>query len=103
MGAEGPKIVVGLRNPKDSLVSMYHFYRMCAVFGNFPGTWDEFFEIFRHNKLMYGNLLDFALTWYKYRDHSNVMFLHYEDMQKNFDKVRSFLKSHITWLLYNAE
>ena len=37
------KIIVGIRNPKDALVSYYHFNRMNKLLGNFPGNWGQLF------------------------------------------------------------
>ncbi len=39
-----PKTVILLRNPKDALVSYYHYYRMSESFGLFPGSWNDFFR-----------------------------------------------------------
>ena len=38
----GLKIILGIRNPKDTLISCYHFSRMNALYGLFPGNWRQF-------------------------------------------------------------
>ncbi|ELT87177.1 hypothetical protein CAPTEDRAFT_159887 [Capitella teleta] len=74
------KIIVGYRNPKDSLVSLYHFYRMNRHLGNFAGTFDEFFELFKDKHLIYGDIIDHNLGWWNIRDRPNTMYVNYEDL-----------------------
>ncbi|KXJ09921.1 Sulfotransferase 1 family member D1 [Exaiptasia diaphana] len=40
-----PKYIYLARNPKDTAVSFYHYYRSLKPF-EFDRTWDEFFEMF---------------------------------------------------------
>ena len=79
------KFVVVIRNPKDSLVSLYHFYRSNALLGNFSGSWDDFFEMIKVGHLVYGDYFDWYMDWNKYRNNSNVMFVHFEDMKENLE------------------
>lgn len=74
-----PKFLVVARNPKDSLVSFYHFHRGVATL-NYTDPFDAFFEIFRSGKLLYGSSIDNVLSWWKYRNHPQVHFIKYEDM-----------------------
>ncbi len=75
------KVVVIVRNPKDLLVSLFHFYRMNTGLGLFPGTWDEFFELFKAKQLIFGDYFDWYQAWWKERDNDNVLFVHYEDIR----------------------
>ncbi|ELU02635.1 hypothetical protein CAPTEDRAFT_199607 [Capitella teleta] len=77
------KVVVTLRNPKDTLVSFYHFYKTNMAFGNFQGEWNDFFEIIRKGELIYGDWFDFTLGWWSLRNEANVLVLKYEEMKRN--------------------
>ncbi len=74
-----PRIVVVMRNPKDTLVSAYHFYRNNGRLA-YDGTWDEFFEVFRDKRLLYGDMFEWNVGWWQHRNNPNVLFLYYEDM-----------------------
>lgn len=77
-----PKVIVVLRNPKDVLVSFYHFYRANKSLGCYTGTWDEFFELFKNDELLFGVWKDHVLGWWNNREKSNYHFVKYEDMKK---------------------
>ena len=66
MKTKKPKVVVVSRNPKDCLVSFYHFYKY-PHFGGFEGDFHEFFELYKNKKLVNGDIFDFYLSWNKYR------------------------------------
>lgn len=78
------KVVFGARNIKDTLVSFYHFYRMNDGYGNMTGPFNEFFEIFREKKLVYGDWFDYNLHYWNNRDKFNFFLVKYEDLHKDF-------------------
>ncbi|ELU06574.1 hypothetical protein CAPTEDRAFT_213021 [Capitella teleta] len=77
------KIIVGFRNPKDNLVSLYHFYRMNKRLGNFPGTFSEFFQLFKDKHLIYGDILEYNAGWWSIRDRPNTTYVNYEDLTED--------------------
>jgi len=81
------KIIVVIRNPKDTLVSLYHFYRMNRNLGKFTGTWDDFFELYKANHMFYGNYFKWYSSWLQYKDKPNVILVKYEDMHRRMPDV----------------
>ena len=89
------KIIIGIRNPKDTLVSFYHFYRMHSSLGNFKGSWDDFFELYKTKHLIYGDYFQWYSSWLQHKDKPNVMLVKYEDMHRRMadviNKMSNFL------------
>ncbi|ELU12995.1 hypothetical protein CAPTEDRAFT_199727 [Capitella teleta] len=79
---EGLKVVVVLREPKDTLTSYYHHYCL-RMMGSFPGDFHQFFELFRNDRLMGGNIFKMASGWWTKRDLPNVHIVKYEEMKKD--------------------
>ena len=77
------KIIVVMRNPKDVLVSAFHFYQMNAAMGHFQGTWNEFFQLFKEKHLWGEDIIDFNIVWWKRRHLDNVFITSYEDMKRD--------------------
>jgi len=80
---DGPKIVCVMRNPKDMLVSTYHFYKMNKALGQFQGSWDEFFELFKAKRIYYEDYVKYCSAWSKINGHPNVLLVKYEKMIMN--------------------
>ncbi len=78
-----PKTIVLMRNPKDVLVSYYHLHRMCDIMGMFSGSWDDFFLLAKEQKLLYGDIFDWYVSWWRFRNEENVLVLKYEDMVRD--------------------
>ena len=97
---ENVTVIVGIRNPKDTLVSFYHFYRIMVDYGLFPGTWDEFFELYRDDHLMYGDYFSWYEGWMPFKDNAKVMFVRYEDMKRDLGqeirKIAAFLGKNLS-------
>ncbi len=99
----GAKVLVSIRNPKDSLVSLFQFYKLLPTFGPLQATWDEFFqELFVKKQLVFGDYFDFYEGWWRYKTENpnQVLFVWYEDMKKNLSgtirTVAEFLGKSLT-------
>ena len=94
------KFVFPFRNVKDTLFSFYNFYKNCKLLGNYTGSFDEFFELFKQKKLVFGDWCDFYLDWWSKRHNSNIHFLKFEDLKKDTKKevqnIAAFLGMTLT-------
>ncbi|KAM4040984.1 amine sulfotransferase-like isoform 1-T3 [Anomaloglossus baeobatrachus] len=88
------KIIYVSRNPKDVLVSMYHFYKLnpslkCKI------DWEIFIDLFISGKVFGGSWFDHVRGFYMHKDDFDILFLTYEDMKKdlrsNVLKICKFL------------
>ena len=77
------KVILVLRNPKDTLVSFYHFYKMCNLYGNFPGNFNDFFEMIKAKKIAFGDFFEWTSEWWQCSNLDHVLVLRYEDMIKD--------------------
>ncbi len=76
------RIIQTLRNPKDTLVSF--FYHMHTSLGGFNGTWDQFFQLFKEEKLPFGDFFEFNTEWYQLnKDREASLVLKFEDMKND--------------------
>ena len=94
------KFILNVRNPKDTMVSLYHFYKAAHDFGCFTGSWDEFFTLVEDGHLVYGDMSDYYVSWLPYLDHPKVLLLKYEDMVKDLNgsvrRVAKFLEKDLS-------
>lgn len=79
-----PKVIVIMRNPKDTLVSYYHFYNTRQGFDKIP-SFEDFFEIFQNKGLVFGDWFEHAEGWYGNKDQENFCFIRYEDMKADHE------------------
>ena len=84
LGERKTKFIIIMRNVKDTLVSYYHFYRSNLGLGKMTGTFEEFLDLYKRNKMQ--NWFDWNLDWWKYKDHPNVKFFTYEDMKADIER-----------------
>ncbi|XP_062996150.1 sulfotransferase 2B1-like isoform X1 [Elgaria multicarinata webbii] len=88
------KVVYTLRNPKDVLVSFYHYSKCCKIFKD-PGTVEEFLEEFLSGNVVYGSWFDHVKSWLEVKGRPNVFFNSYEDLQQDLrgsvEKICHFL------------
>ncbi|XP_019647495.1 PREDICTED: sulfotransferase family cytosolic 1B member 1-like [Branchiostoma belcheri] len=79
------KVLVPMRNPKDTAVSMYHYvhiiWQLIGYTVNIP--WEEFAQNFIEGKVPWGDYCDHLLGWWQMRDDPHFLFIKYEDMKKD--------------------
>ncbi|NWR94814.1 ST6B1 Sulfotransferase, partial [Furnarius figulus] len=83
------KILVLVRNPKDTAVSYYHFCNKLPSLPSFA-SWDEYFADFMNGKLAWGSYFDYLLAWDKYIDNERIMTISYEELKE--DQVQGMKK-----------
>uniref|UniRef100_A0A8C6Y821 Sulfotransferase n=1 Tax=Naja naja TaxID=35670 RepID=A0A8C6Y821_NAJNA len=85
------KFIYMARNPKDCLVSCFHFQRMNKTLPH-PGTWEEYLKIFMAGKVAWGSWFNHVKDWWKAKDTYHVLYLFYEDLKKSeFWKETQFI------------
>ncbi|XP_015673961.2 sulfotransferase 6B1-like [Protobothrops mucrosquamatus] len=93
------KMLVLLRNPKDTAVSFFHFSKRVKISPE-QETWDEFFDEFITGKVAYGSYFDHITEWNNYLEDSNVFFITYEEMKENpvsaLKKIAKFFNFSVT-------
>ncbi|XP_026580930.1 amine sulfotransferase-like, partial [Pseudonaja textilis] len=93
------KIIYVLRNPKDVLVSSYHFHIMSVKIKT-PKDFDTFLERFLAGKVFCNSWLDHVEGWYSHKSDFNILFLSYEEMKKDLKssvlKICNFLGKKLT-------
>ncbi|XP_043850030.1 sulfotransferase 2A1-like [Dromiciops gliroides] len=75
------KMIYVARNPKDVIVSFYHFNNQ---FLNSPSwlTFEHFFEGFLQENVMYGSWFDHIKQWLPMREEEKFLFLTYEELHQ---------------------
>eukprot|EP00058_Branchiostoma_floridae_P023717 XP_002609207.1 hypothetical protein BRAFLDRAFT_125961 [Branchiostoma floridae] len=80
------KVLVPMRNPKDTAVSTFHFLKkLMPLKGGDPDSvrWEEFAEDFSSGTVPFGDYCDWLTGWWQLRDDPHFLFLKYEDMKKD--------------------
>ena len=86
------KVIICLRNPKDTLVSKYHFEKLIKVLG-FVGDFESYFDLFMDDCTIYGSYFEHVKESWGNRHRDNVCLLFFEDMKKNLgENVRNVAK-----------
>ncbi|CAH1248739.1 SULT2A1 [Branchiostoma lanceolatum] len=79
------KVLVPMRNPKDTAVSMFHFSKEIVPMlgGNaYDLRWEDFVQDYSAGIVPYGDFCDHVSGWWQMRDDPHFLFLKYEDMKK---------------------
>ncbi|XP_071370172.1 amine sulfotransferase-like [Centroberyx affinis] len=93
------KVVYVMRNPKDVLVSLYHFAHSWTML-EAPKSFEDFFQQFLDGDVYMGPWFDHVREYYTARDQMDILFLKYEDILKDLRgevvKLCAFLGKDLT-------
>ncbi|KAM3842768.1 amine sulfotransferase-like [Diretmus argenteus] len=93
------KVIYVARNPKDVLVSYYHFHKVARVVET-PTDFNDFFEKFLEGHVFANCWFDHIKTWYSHKDDMNMLFITYEemiqDLQSVVERISLFLGMDLT-------
>ncbi|KAM4043718.1 amine sulfotransferase-like [Anomaloglossus baeobatrachus] len=76
------KVVYVCRNPKDALVSYYHFLRMRPGI-KCPENWEKFLDLSISGKVVCGSWFDHVRGWYTHKEDFNILIVKYEEIKKD--------------------
>uniref|UniRef100_H2Z405 Sulfotransferase n=1 Tax=Ciona savignyi TaxID=51511 RepID=H2Z405_CIOSA len=109
--ANGVKIIYVYRNPKDQLVSFFHFMQSMQFQDTqkwqqiFPSNWNKFYDSFTNGEQPIGlekgqTYVDHILSWYKHYNNDSVLFVKYEDLKKDphsmISRIANFAEVDVT-------
>ena len=91
------KYIYVIRNPKDTLISSYHF---AQKFSPNVTRFDQFFDQFISGNVSFGPFHTHFLGWWSHKDSPNILILMYENMKKDphaaVHSVASFLGHNLS-------
>ena len=76
-----PRVLYMMRNPKDTLVSKFHFYNTRPGV-KFP-TFNDFFQLVRDDNIVFGDFFDHVTPWWTNRERDDILCVKYEDLKRD--------------------
>ncbi|XP_044145905.1 sulfotransferase 6B1-like [Bufo gargarizans] len=93
------KILLLVRNPKDTAVSFYNFHNKLPALPSY-NSWDSFFKDFTNGKVVFGQYFDYLETWEKHFNNKTMMAITFEEMKMDYPtalkKISEFFRLSLT-------
>uniref|UniRef100_A0A673LYQ5 Sulfotransferase n=1 Tax=Sinocyclocheilus rhinocerous TaxID=307959 RepID=A0A673LYQ5_9TELE len=93
------KVIYVARNPKDVLVSYFHFHKYANMLET-PKDFDTFFEKFMEGNVFGNCWFEHVKSWCSHKDEMNFLYITYEEMIKDLrsvvERITSFLARNLT-------
>uniref|UniRef100_A0A673KEZ1 Sulfotransferase n=1 Tax=Sinocyclocheilus rhinocerous TaxID=307959 RepID=A0A673KEZ1_9TELE len=93
------KVIYVARNPKDVLVSYFHFHKFANMLET-PKDFDTFFEKFMEGNVFGNCWFEHVKSWCSHNDEMNFSYITYEEMIKDLqsvvERIASFLGRNLT-------
>ncbi|KAL8220170.1 UNVERIFIED_CONTAM: hypothetical protein K2H54_039969 [Gekko kuhli] len=93
------KIIFTMRNPKDVMISLYHFGKSLKALKE-PKCLEELLEEFLGGKVPYGSWFDHVKGWMKLKGRDNFFLVTYEELQQDLrgcvEKICRFVGKELT-------
>ncbi|XP_037023910.2 sulfotransferase 2A1 [Artibeus jamaicensis] len=88
------KSIYIMRNPKDVIVSGYHFWRTVKATRN-PDSFEEYFQWFLQGNVAFGSWFDHIHGWLQMKGKDNFLLISYEELHQDtrtsVERVSQFL------------
>uniref|UniRef100_A0A673KLV8 Sulfotransferase n=1 Tax=Sinocyclocheilus rhinocerous TaxID=307959 RepID=A0A673KLV8_9TELE len=92
-------VIYVARNPKDVLVSYFHFHKFANMLET-PKDFDTFFEKFMEGNVFGNCWFEHVKSWCSHNDEMNFSYITYEEMIKDLqsvvERIASFLGRNLT-------
>ena len=90
------KMILALRDPKDVVVSYFHFYaKHPDDFAQFPGSFSEFLSMFIDGYIHWGDWTNHTNGWWQYSKQQNILPVFYEDNKHKPQQVIQQIANYI--------
>ncbi|KAK3871889.1 hypothetical protein Pcinc_022990 [Petrolisthes cinctipes] len=77
------KVIYVLRNPKDTVVSFYHYVRIVRLY-DYKGSFEKFAKEFINDQMLFGPYWPHVHQAWRRRSHPNLHLIFYEDLKADF-------------------
>ncbi|CAG9118785.1 unnamed protein product [Plutella xylostella] len=83
-GSARAKVIYTARNPKDMVVSYYHY---CTLVHGLKGSFEDFCDLFMRDRAPFGPVWNHILGFWNRRHDPNLLFIKFEEMKRDLPSV----------------